>query len=310
LSYLALAFLSLLWGTSFLMIKIASQSFDSATFAFGRAGIAAAALALAMLAMGRAWPRSPRLWGKMALLAVAGQTAPFLLFGAAARMTTSADMALMMGAVPIFTFVAARFFGLGEVWNARAALGLALGLIGVAIALASPAGPQSAVVAPSPGLGRALALIGACGYGTGALLSRGVSKEIGAAMTATGSMLISTALLFVLVLAVDGPPSPVALFATPTGPLAALFALGLFNTGLAYFVYFELIAVAGATFAALNNYIVPCLGMIAGAWALGEPVAAGSLIGLACVLGGVVLTGTAANSARVIAARVAQAKPK
>jgi len=299
LSYLALAFLSLLWGTSFLMIKIASQSFDSATFAFGRAGIAAAALALAMLAMGRAWPRSPRLWGKMALLAVAGQTAPFLLFGAAARMTTSADMALMMGAVPIFTFVAARFFGLGEVWNARAALGLA-----------SPAGPQSAVVAPSPGLGRALALIGACGYGTGALLSRGVSKEIGAAMTATGSMLISTALLFVLVLAVDGPPSPVALFATPTGPLAALFALGLFNTGLAYFVYFELIAVAGATFAALNNYIVPCLGMIAGAWALGEPVAAGSLIGLACVLGGVVLTGTAANSARVIAARVAQAKPK
>ena len=60
--------------------------------------------------------------------------------------------------------------------------------------------------------------------------------------------------------------------ATPPGPLAALVTLGLFNTALAYFVYFRLIESAGATFAALNNYIVPCLGVIFGALALGEKV--------------------------------------
>jgi len=48
---------------------------------------------------------------------------------------------------------------------------------------------------------------------------------------------------------------------------------------------------------------VPFLGLIAGAWALGEPVGASSWLGLACVLGGVVLTGSAANAARVIAER-------
>jgi drug/metabolite transporter (DMT)-like permease len=310
LPYVTLAFLSLLWGTSFLLIKIASRGFDSAAFAFGRAGIAAAGLSVVVLAMRSSWPRAPRLWGKMAALAIGGQVAPFLLLGAAARMTTSADMALMMGGMPIFTFVLARVFGLGEVWNGRAALGLALGLAGVAISLASPLGQASAAVDASPGLGRALALLGGLGYATGALLSRDVSREIGAAMTATGSMLISTALLFVLVLALNGPPSPAALATTPLGPLAALVALGLFNTGLAYFVYFQLIATAGATFAALNNYIVPCLGLLAGAWTLGERVGPASWIGLACVLGGVVLTGTAANRARLIARRAsADAKP-
>ncbi|HEY1941416.1 MAG TPA: DMT family transporter [Roseiarcus sp.] len=301
--YLVLAFLSLLWGTSFLLIKIASQSFDGAAFAFGRSGIAAAALVGAALVMRAKWPRAPRLWGKMAALATAGQALPFLLFGIAAHMTTSADMALMMGAMPIFTFVIARLFGLNEVWNARAALGLALGLAGVAISLASPLVSAGAAAQSAPGLGRALALLGALGFAAGALLSRDVSREIGAAMTATGSMLISTALLFVLMLVTEGAPSPGALLTKPIGPLAALVALGVFNTALAYFVYFRLIASAGATFAALNNYIVPCLGLLAGAWALGEPVGPSSWLGLAGVLGGVVLTGTAASASRVIAAR-------
>ena len=302
MSYLALAFLSLLWGTSFLLIKIASRSFDSATLALGRAGFAAIALALIAVAMRASWPRARRLWVRMAALAIAGQVVPFVLFGVAAHMTTSADMALMMGGVPIFTAVIARLFGLDEVWNGRAALGLALGLAGVAISLASPLGAAGATAAAaSPGLGRALSLLGAFGYSIGALLSRRVSREIGAAMTVTGSMLVSSALLFVFVLIAHGPPSPAALLTTPAGPLAALVALALLNTALAYFVYFWLISVAGATFAALNNYIVPCLGLLAGAWTLGDPVGPSSWLGLACVLSGVVLTGMAAKTARVIA---------
>ena len=71
-------------------------------------------------------------------MSLTGQVGPFLLFGVAAHLITSADMALMMGSAPIFTFLLARMFGLGEVWNARAAAGLALGLVGVALSLGSP----------------------------------------------------------------------------------------------------------------------------------------------------------------------------
>ena len=228
------------------------------------------------------------------------QALPFLR-PASPRITTSADMALMMGGAPIFTFLIARLFGLGEAWNARAALGLALGLVGVVVSLGAPFA-AAAPAAGEPGLGRALAALAALGFAAGAVISRGLSREIGPTMAAAGSMLASAALLIVPWLALGGLPSPQAL-ATPLAPLAALLALGLVNTALAYFVDFRLIASAGATFAALNNYIVPVLGMIAGALALGEPVGASSWLGLACVLGGVVLTGSAASAARVIAPR-------
>ncbi len=140
LPYVILAFVSFLWGSSFLLIKIASRTFDPASVAFGRAAIAAAALIVAALAMRLTWPRELRVWGRMAAMALFGQALPFLLLGAAARLTTSADMALMMGGVPIFTFVLARLFALGEVWNARAALGLGLGLLGVVVSLGAPLG--------------------------------------------------------------------------------------------------------------------------------------------------------------------------
>jgi len=309
LAYVQLAFLSLLWGFSFLLIKIAAQAFDWIGYAFGRAGVAALALAAVALARRVVWPRSLEVWGRMAAMSLTGQVGPFLLFGVAAHMITSADMALMMGSAPIFTFVLARMFGLGEVWNARAAAGLALGLAGVVISLGSPfaaADPSAA----HPGLGRALALIAALGYAGGALLSRPVSRAVGAAMAATGSMAISGVLLGAAELVAGGPPSLAALAAKPAGPVAALVALGLFNTGLAYFVYFRLIETAGATFAALNNYVVPCIGLIAGTAALGEPTRPTAWIGLACVLAGVALTGSAAGAARRIAVSSAGAETR
>ena len=299
MAYFELAFLSLLWGFSFLLIKIASQAFDWIGYAFGRATVAALALAAFALARRAPWPRSAAVWRRMAAMSLTGQVGPFLLFGVAAHMISSSDMALMMGSAPIFTFVLARMFGLGEVWNARAAAGLALGLAGVAVSLGSPFGGGDA--SPHAGLGRALALVGALGYAGSALLSRPVSREIGAAMAATGSMAISAALLGLGQLFTGGPSSFVGLAAAPTGPLAALIALGLFNTGLAYFVYFRLIETAGATFAALNNYVVPCLGLIAGSAALGEPIRPAAWVGLAGVLAGVALTGAAAGPARTIA---------
>jgi drug/metabolite transporter (DMT)-like permease len=218
---------------------------------------------------------------------------------------TSADMALMMGSAPIFTVALARLFGLSEVWNARAAAGLALGLVGVALSLGFPFAGGGAEHA---GLGRALALVGAFGYAGSALLSRPVSRAVGAAMAATGSMAISGALLGAAELVAGGPPSLAALTDAPPGPLAALIVLGLFNTGLAYFVYFRLIETAGATFAALNNYIVPCIGVTAGALALGEPVRPAAWVGLACVLVSVALTGSAVGAARKIAASPAALK--
>ncbi len=290
-AYASLAFLSLLWGSSFLLIKIAARVFDPFGFALARVGVAAAALLIAAALAGPVWPgRRQGLWGKLAILSLVGQVIPFLLLGKAAQLTTSADMALMMGASPIFVFLLGRFVGSGDRWSLRGALGLAVGFAGVSLALWSPVGQTAAAAHPVEG--RAIALAAAFCYGLSALFSGPPTREIGAARAVAASMTLSTLLLAAVDLAFGARPSIDAILAAPVAPIAAMIALGVLNTALAYFLYFRLIASDGPTFASLNNYVVPLIGVMAGASALGEPVAITAWGGLVLVLAGVALTGS------------------
>ena len=99
-------------------------------------------------------------------------------------------------------------------------------------------------------------------------------------------------------------PLAVALHFT-LAPALAMVALGVVNTALAYYVYFRLVDEEGATFASLNNYIAPLIGVIGGAAALAEPVASSACAGLALVLGGVALTGASLRPAQTHLTRVA-----
>jgi drug/metabolite transporter (DMT)-like permease len=287
-AYAGLAFLSFLWGSSFLLIKIASRAFDPLEFALARVGVAAAAMLLTSALSGKVWPGSrPGLWAKLLALALIGQVIPFLLLGKAATLTTSADMALMMGAQPIFVFLFGRILGSRDRWTWLAALGLTLGFVGVAVAFWSPGADSSAHSV----LGRAFALAAGFFYGTGAIISGAATREIGAVRAVTASITLSTLVLAAIAL-ISGKLEPLTtLVSIPLAPMLAMGALGVFNTALAYYVYFRLVNEEGATFASLNNYIVPLIGVIAGAVALAEPIAPSAWAGLALVLCGVALTG-------------------
>ena len=294
-AYAGLAFLSFLWGSSFLLIKIASRAFDPFDFALARVGVAAAAMLLTSVLSGKVWPGSrPGLWAKLLALALIGQVIPFLLLGQAATLTTSADMALMMGAQPIFVFLFGRFLGSQDRWTWLAAFGLAIGFAGVAVAFWAP----GAHTGDHSVQGRAFALAAGISYGTGAIISGAATREIGAVRAVTASMTISTLVLTIIVLML-GRPSPLAtLLQTPLAPILAMGALGVFNTALAYYVYFRLVNEEGPTFASLNNYIVPLIGVVGGAVALAEPVAPSAWAGLALVLVGVALTGASLRPAK------------
>jgi drug/metabolite transporter (DMT)-like permease len=301
-AYAALAFLSFLWGSSFLLIKIASRAFDPFAFALARVGVAAATMLLTSALSGKIWPGSrPGLWGKLLALALIGQVVPFLLLGEAATLTTSADMALMMGAQPIFVFPFGRFLGSRDRWTWLAALGLMLGFVGIAVAFWAPGADSGAHSIQ----GRAFALAAGVFYGTGAILSGAATREIGAVRAVTASMTISALVLMLIGLTFAKPLPLGTLFQTPLAPMLAMGALGVFNTALAYYVYFRLVHDEGPTFASLNNYIVPLIGFIGGAAALAEPIAPSAWAGLALVLCGVALTGRSLHPAKASQARVA-----
>ena len=81
-AYATLASLSFLWGSSFLLIKIASRAFDPFAFALARVSVAAAALLATSALSGKVWPGSrPGLWAKLLTLALIGQVIPFILLG-------------------------------------------------------------------------------------------------------------------------------------------------------------------------------------------------------------------------------------
>ena len=286
--YLLLAFLSLLWGSSFLLIAIAARGFDPVSFAFVRVSIGALALWGISLAIERRWPHGRSLWLTLAAMAAFGQAIPFALLGDAARRVSSGDLALMMGAAPIFAFVLSRLFGEGPPWTAVSAFGLGLGLVGVIVCVGEP-GAGSLV-------GRVEGFAAAFFYAFGATISRGASRAVGPSTAAAASMTLSSAALFFAWRLSGG--SAAALAAIPAPSLMAMAALGIFNTALAYLVYFTLVLRMGATFASLNNYVVPFVGLLLGAVVLGEPIAVSAWAGLALVITGVVLTGRAAAPGR------------
>jgi drug/metabolite transporter (DMT)-like permease len=210
-------------------------------------------------------------------------------------------MALMMGAQPIFVFLFGRFLGSRDRWTWLAALGLALGFAGVAVAFWSPGGHGAAHSL----LGRGFALAAGILYGTGAIISGAATREIGAVRAVTASLTISTLMLMAIGLMFGRLPPPAALLQPPLAPMLAMVALGLFNTALAYYVYFRLVHDEGPTFASLNNYVAPVIGVVAGAVALAESVAPSAWAGLALVLGGVALTGRSLRPRKAVQPRLA-----
>jgi len=261
------------------------RGLDPLSFAFMRVAIGALALWTIALALERRWPRGARLWLRLAAMSLLGQAVPFVLLGDAARRAASGDLALMMGAAPIIAFLLSRWMGEGAKWTYGSAAGLALGLIGVAIAVGGPGGGGL--------LGKFEALAAAACYAFGATASRGASRAVGPSTAAAASMSLSAAVLGIAWALAGG--SFVKLAAVPAPSLWAMAALGVFNTALAYFLYFALVVRMGATFATLNNYIVPFVGLILGAVFLDEKIALSAWGGLTLVIAGIALTGRASR---------------
>lgn len=288
MAYALLILISMLWGTSFIFIKIALNAISPLGIAAGRVAIAAVFLLTIAAVRKSQWPGSAVLWAKLAALALLGQILPFVMLGIAGRLTTSVNMALMMGATPLAMFILSAFVPPRERWSGVTALGLLVGVIGVTISLSTPTASEP-VIMDNDWAGRLFALAAAIGYAAGAVISKNISQNMEISMVASISMLISSIFLApswlcMQLFSIDYPALHISWEA-----LASLLTLGVFNTALAYVVYFHLIHTEGAVFAGMNNYIVPPFGMALGAVILGEPFGIVSLLGCALITGGVVL---------------------
>ena len=283
LHWLLLVALVAMWGSSFLLTKVALAAVPPAGLVAARLVIAAAVLAGLLLVLRRAWPRSPRLWGFFLAMAITGNALPFLLIAWGQQRIDSGLAGILMAVMPLTTVVLAHFFA-GERLTGRRVAGFALGFLGIVVLV----GPEALLELGGTGtalLSELSVLGGALCYAANTIIAR--RRPESDPLVATAGVMVVASLLMVPLAVGSGVPAPGEM--TLAAALAVL-ALGLVSTALATVVYFKLITVAGPTFLSLINYLIPLWAVAVGMIFLGEQPQWSALAALALILTGIGLS--------------------
>ena len=273
-----LAAVALLWGASFMFIKVAVRELAPATLVTGRIGIGALTLALIVPFMvgGRATVTAIRdNLGWLVVVGLVNIALPFWLLSWGETRIDSGLASIIQGAVPIFNAVIAfGFFRDVRVTGLRLA-GVAIGFAGVALLVGAQ--PHGKVLG-------ALAVVGmALCYAAGQLLAARRLTAVQPPVIAFATTAVAA--LVMLPIGIAQAPDHLPGWKT----IGSVLALAIPLTALAFLLFYAIIAGAGAAYASLVTYLVPPIALLYGAIFLGErfgPVAIG---GLALILVGVAL---------------------
>ncbi len=274
--------LSLVWGASFLFIKVAVRELAPSTLIFGRLGLAALTLAIVVPAAAGTRETLAELRanaGWLVVVAVINTALPFWLLSWGETRIDSGLASILQASVPIFNAVVSfGFFREVRVTGLKL-VGVAVGFVGVALLVGAQ--PHGKVLG-------ALAVVGmALCYAVGQLMAgRHLSnvRPLVVSLAATGvSALVS--LPAGIAQAPDHVPGWKA--------IGSVVALGVPGTAFALLLLYALISDAGAAYASLVTYLIPPIALAYGAIFLDERFGASALGSLALILAGVALgTGT------------------
>jgi drug/metabolite transporter (DMT)-like permease len=274
--------LGALWGGSFLFMRLGAADFGPLALVFIRVAGAAALLMPVLLARGEG-PALRQHWRAIAAVGVVNSVLPFVLFSVAALALTAALMSVFNATASIWGAVVARLW-LGERLTPLRVLGLVVGVLGVLGLAWGKADLKPGALGISPALGIAACIVATVFYGIGANLSRRYLAGVPPMAVAAGSQLVAAVVLLLP-----------ALWAWPVhnpGQAAWLnaMALALLCTGLAYVLYFRLIAHAGASNAMAVSFLIPGYAALWGWLVLDERPTLQLLLGCAVILLGTALS--------------------
>lgn len=274
--WIALLALSSLWGGSFFFYKVLVAELPPFTVVLGRVSIAALALHFLLLARRDPLRLTVQQWKSFLVLGLLNNVIPFSLIAFGEIRIASGSAAILNATTPIFTILVAHFFTNDEKITAAKGVGVLAAFLGVAV-LIGPAALSG--FGQGDLLGDAACLLAAAVYSLGATYGRRF-KGIAPLKIATAQVTASTIILLPLAALVDRPwdlpmPSP--------GAWAALLAIALLSTSLAYLLFFRILAVAGATNLVLVTFLLPGSALALGALFLDETVTLRALMGMALI---------------------------
>ncbi|SEC52396.1 Permease of the drug/metabolite transporter (DMT) superfamily [Streptomyces sp. 2231.1] len=274
--------LSLIWGFSFLLIKVGTDGYAPFQVTLGRLVFGSAVLAAAMAVKRERLPRGARLWGHMAVAAFFLNALPFSLF-AYSELTIPSTLAGICNATSPLWGMALSLVALSEDRPTRVRVaGLGLGFLGVLTVLGAWQGFHGL-----DARGTAMALLASLSYPVGWIYVRRKLAGTGNShLSMTGAQLmLATLQLAVVTPLFAGFPTHVSVV-----PLLAIAALGALGTGLAVLLQYGLVAEVGPTTAQMVTYFIPVIATAAGVAILGETLRWTTPVGAVVVLAGAALT--------------------
>jgi drug/metabolite transporter (DMT)-like permease len=281
------ASLAVIWGSSFLFIKVAVDDGIHPLYLTAARCAAGALTLLVVLAVRRVGlPRGWRLWGQLALLAFVGNVLPFTLFGFGEQRISSILAGIWNGTTPLAVLLVVLAFVPAERPTKERVAGLLLGFAGVLIVLGVWHGVGKAAL-----VGQLMCLAAAVCYGfaipyTRTLIAR--NPGLTGVSLAAGQLAAATVELAVVAPLLAGKPPAVAGLSLPA--VLSVLALGAIGTGIAFMLNFRVIKLAGATTASTVTYLVPVFSTLIGIVVLHEQLAWYEPVGALVVLLGVAIS--------------------
>ena len=293
--------LALMWGSSFLWIKVGLDSFSPVQLVLIRLVLGTTVLLGLCAAYRHRLPARRRVWGHLAVAAMFHNALPFLLFAIGEQTVDSGVTGVINSTTPLWALAVALVWRIERRLNGVRMLGLLLGIAGTML-----------IFAPwqSGGLlswGALACLAASASYGFVFVYEGRFLVETGASPIALAAAQMISASGFMLLAVPVGGLSPIHL---ETGPLLAVVVLGIFSTGIAFALNYRLISAAGAVAASTVGYLLPVVSVLMGTLFLNEALNLRVVAGMVVVLAGVGLTRVRRRADQIPApATTAEANP-
>ena len=276
-----------LWGIPYLFIRVAvdpETGFSPAIVVFMRVFIGALIL-IPISIYDKSLFVAIKGWKYIAVYALFEMVIPWILISTAEQSISSGLAGLLVASVPIFSTIIASMYGDKSVWHPRRLFGMAIGFLGVFLLV----GIESFTGSSDP-IAIFMILGASVGYAYAVIyITRKMPGVSGVAINAIAMAM--TALFYSPALLLLWPDHKISLSAT-----YSVIALGIFSTGIAFAVFFTVMAEIGPTRASLVTYMNTAFAVVLGVLILSEPLTIGIIVGLPLVLIGSYLASRKVNA--------------
>lgn len=281
-SSMLLIVLALLWGPTFLFVKVAVVEIPPLTLVAARVSLAAVTLYVILKVQGRTLPRFGATWKHFAVAGLLFNALPYLLLSWGQQYIDSALAAMLIGTNPIFTMILAHLFMANDQFTPAKGSGVVLAFGGLLLLLA-PAlleGAQATTWGLLAATGAAACYAIATVYGK--IHLRGLPPLVGP----TAQLIMASIYLLPLSLLIEQPYA----LPMPSWPaLSSMLLLAIPSTALAFIIYYRAQEIASPTSLSMITYMVPVVAMVLGVVVLDEQLGWNAYLGFGLIIAGLMI---------------------